>query len=140
MKLQGTICALATGIALALAGCSGSAAPTSPDEADTNDQGSATNDQGSAEAGPDLSTVVGRSVERWQSVVAADWIQAFDFQDPRAKEFQPLGSYLQGKELHEYRNPSQPAMIGTEGDLVYLELAVLWEPHHPILDTIDVKP
>jgi len=89
---------------------------------------------------PDLSKVVARSVERWEMVTAADWIQAYDFQDPRAKLQQPISAFLSGKEYHEYRNPSEPMIIGNEGDLAYLEMSVLWEPHHPILATVDERP
>jgi len=120
---------------LLLAGCgadvaAGGAAPESEGSAAT----------ASVPAEPDLSTVTGRSVERWQRVVAADWIQAYDYQHPAIKAQVPIGTFLANKEHHEYRNPSKPRLIGSEGEEAYLELSVLWEPHHPILQTVNDRP
>jgi hypothetical protein len=89
---------------------------------------------------PDLSLVTSRSAERWQRVVAADWIQAYDYQHPAIKAQVPLGTFLANKEHHEYRNPSRPRLIGSEGGQAFVELSVLWEPHHPILQTIKDRP
>ncbi|MFT7669993.1 MAG: hypothetical protein ACI8X5_002700 [Planctomycetota bacterium] len=141
MKLQNTIGGLGLGFALlfVLATCSENT--LGPEEAVVDSAPAEIAVLAGLESdGPKMETVVSRSESRWDTVTAGDWIQAFEFQDPRAKTIQPIGTYLQGKEHHEYRNPSKPHMIGSEGDLVYLELAVLWEPHHPILGTVSNSP
>jgi hypothetical protein len=91
-------------------------------------------------AAPDLSVVVSRSQARWELVVAGDWLQSYDFMPPSVRKNVKLGMYLSGKEHHEYTNPSVPKLIGSEGNVAYLELSVLWEPHHPILDTVKDRP
>lgn len=155
MNYKNIIGVLGMGLTLTLSGCSGEASVSSTATSSTASS-SSNSDPASSETSvvatevanetvvdksvPDLTTVLDRCRERWEVVVAADWIQAFDFNDPRAKELEPLGSFLQGKEHHEYRNPSKPNLIGTEGDLAYMELAVLWEPHHPIIQTVSNKP
>jgi hypothetical protein len=89
---------------------------------------------------PDLTQVEARSAARWELVVAQDWIQAYDFIPPQIRAVSSLGQFVSGKEHHEYRNPSRPRLIGSEKDLAYVELSVLWEPHHPILQTVRDKP
>ncbi len=135
MNLQNITVALSIAMTLTLLGCTGGSAETT--SAAVQASGEATEADSRA---PDLDTVAERSTEYWKSIVAADWIQAYDFTDPATREIVGLGQFLQQKEHHEYRNPSQPKLIGSEGDLAYLELAVLWEPHHPILSTVRDKP
>jgi len=127
------------GIALlALHGCSPATSEAKTSEATAD----AVVEAESAPAGPDLNLVEGRSTERWQLIVNADWIQAYDFSLPTIRAHQPLGAFLSNKQHHEYRNPSKPKLIGVEdeGRTAFLELAVLWEPHHPILQTVEDRP
>lgn len=120
---------------LALQGCSPASSSASSPQPTSQVQTSTV-------AEPDLSLVEGRSSERWQLIVNADWIQAYDYGLPAIRAHQSLGAFLTNKEHHEYRNPSKPNLIGTEdeGRIAFLELAVLWEPHHPILQTVEDRP
>ena len=124
---------------LALQGCSPSSSSAS---SPSSSPPAISQAQTSTVAEPDLARVEGRSAERWQLIVNADWIQAYDYGLPAIRVHQPLGAFLSNKEHHEYRNPSQPKLIGIEGggETAFLELAVLWEPHHPILQTVDERP
>jgi hypothetical protein len=81
-----------------------------------------------------------RSRTRWEVIAAGDWVQAYDFLSPARKKQQRLGEYLAGKEDHEYRNPTDPILLGAEGDEAYIELSVLWTPHHAILGAVDNMP
>ena len=144
MKLHHTIAGLGLSALMLFAGCSdgavsGAANGTQGADAAVNE------DAGAADAAADLSTpntdtLVARSVAHWELVVAADWIQAYDFLDPAFKAAQSLGQYISGKEMHEYRNPSTPQLIGTDGDKAFLELSVLWEPHHPQIQNASNAP
>lgn len=149
MKLQHIFGGLGLGLALLISSsCSsdkeaaagstaGSAAGGTPAIAE---QPSATESAPTAIGEPTMQSLVARSEARWENVVAGDWIQAYDFVPPELREMVPLGKYLQGKENHEYRNPSKPKVIGSKDDLWFLEVSVLWEPHHPILQTVREKP
>lgn len=144
MRLPHLFAALGTGALIALAGCSydevdAAASPKASAKASTEAQGVEAAKPG-ANLTPDLSLVEARSVERWNLVVAADWIQAYDFLLPAMKREVSIGNFLGNKEHHEYRNPSEPRLIGTEGNLAFLECSVLWTPHHPILGTAKNKP
>ena len=75
-----------------------------------------------APAEPVAADAEARSNERWELIVAGDWIQAYDFGLPQIRAAQPLGNFLTGKENHEYRNPSKAKVIGGEDDVAYLEL------------------
>ena len=84
-----------------------------------------------AGATPVLDTLVGRASDRWDAIVSQEWIQAYDYLPASLKKQLSISEFLSGKEYHEYRNPTQPYLLGTEGDQAFLEVSVLWEPHHP---------
>jgi hypothetical protein len=136
-RLQPSLAPLASLLALApllvLTGCE-------EDVAASENAAAPATTEAAPDAEPDLSRVTARSAERWQRVVAADWIQAYDYQHPALKKQVPIGSFLANKEHHEYRNPSKPRLIGSEGNQAFVELSVLWEPHHPILQTVENRP
>lgn len=94
----------------------------------------------SNEKAPDPKDALARSEQRWEMIQAEDWIQAYDFLTPARKKQEKLGNFLAGKADHEYRNPSKPHLLGTEGEQAYLEVSVLWTPHHDILGTADNAP
>lgn len=144
MKLQNIISLVGLGLSIAVVGCGSGAAPATktPGGSAASHAVEVVEEAENAVdlSVPNLDTVSQRSIARWESVVAGDWIQAYDFNDPRGKAVESIGNFLQGKEHHEFRNPSEPKLIGSEGDLAYTELAVLWEPHHPIIQTVRDKP
>jgi hypothetical protein len=80
---------------------------------------------------PVLDTLETRAIDRWDAIVAQEWIQAYDYLPDSLKKQLSLSEFLSGKEYHEYRNPTRPYLLGTEGDKAYLEVSVLWQPHHP---------
>lgn len=139
MKLHHTIAGLGLSALMLFAGCSDGAVSeaangTQGASAAVNEEAGAADAAADADADlstPNTDTLVARSVAHWDLVVAADWIQAYDFLEPARKAAKPLGQYISGKVMHEYRNPSAPQLIGTDGDKAFLELSVLWEPHHP---------
>ncbi len=139
MRLQHLFAALGTGALFALAGCSdevGAAAnPGTSTETPVVETA-----QPVANLAPDLSLVEARSVERWKLVVGADWIQVYDFLVPAMKAEMSIGTFLSNKEHHEYRNPSEPRLIGSRDNLAFLECSALWTPHHPVLQTAKNAP
>jgi len=88
----------------------------------------------------DTKSALARSAKRWEMIAAEDWIQAYDYLAPARRKQETLAQYLSNKEDHEYRNPSKPHLIGTDGDFAYIEFSVVWTPHHPILNTVDIGP
>ncbi len=89
---------------------------------------------------PDVKDALARAEKRWEMIQAEDWIQAYDFLAPARRRQEKLGGYLAGKSDHEYRNPSKPHLLGMEGEQAFLEVSVLWTPHHDILKTADNAP
>lgn len=89
---------------------------------------------------PDIDKLSPRAAARWDTFVAQDWIQAYDFAAPQVKEIQSLARFITGKDNHEYRNPSKPYLVGSEGNEAYLEFSVLWEPHHPEIQVAKNNP
>ena len=139
MRLQHLFAALGTGALIALAGCSDGVDAAASSETST-EAPEVEVAQPVANLAPDLSLVEARSVERWKLVVGADWIQVYDFLDPTMKREVSIGNFLSNKEHHEYRNPSEPRLIGSRANLAFLECSVLWTPHHPLLQTAKNKP
>ncbi|MFT7484302.1 MAG: ABC-type glycerol-3-phosphate transport system substrate-binding protein [Candidatus Paceibacteria bacterium] len=140
MKLHPMIVGLGFAAATLLAACGAGVSATAPATGKTAATSAGTKPAAVLAVEPTLDTLPARSVARWETVVAVDWIQAYEFLDPTIRQLQPLGQYMAGKENHEYRNPSAPLVIGSDGELGYVELSVLWEPHHPILQTVANAP
>ena len=84
-----------------------------------------------ASSSPVLDTLVPRASARWDAIVSQEWIQAYDYLPSSLQSQLSLSEFLSGKENHEYRNPTKPYLLGTDGKEAYLEVSVLWEPHHP---------
>jgi len=145
MKLQKIITSFGLCTALLLAACGGdsthAAGATAGATGGATTAAEATTDvQETATAVATPESLVARSAARWNLIEGADWIQAYDFLVPEAKRLQSLTQYIGGKENFEYRNPSEPKVIGNDELLYYVEVSVLFEPHHPILETVRNRP
>jgi len=136
MKLHHLITALGGGALLVLGACSQGESTASP-EAGAVQAADSAKDVANLE--PDVSLVEARSAARWELVVLSDWIQVYDYQLPALRKEVPIGQFLSNKEFHEYRAPSKPRLIGAEGEQAFVELSVLWEPHHPIIIPIPTR-
>ena len=74
-----------------------------------------------------------RAAARWDHKVVGDWIQVYDYVLPELRRGIPLGQFLTGKEHHVYENPTKPFLLGTKGNLAYVEVTTLWSTLHPIV-------
>lgn len=132
IPLIGALC-----LALPLTGCNGS-------DADPDEVHVAGKTEPPVEAPApkvrDAKVALARAAKRWEMIAAEDWIQAYDFMAPTRRKQEKISQYLSNKEDHEYRNPSKPHLIGTDGDFAYIEFSVVWTPHHAILNMVDIGP
>lgn len=88
---------------------------------------------------PDAESLRARSLARWEAICRRDWIAAYDFQTQEQKQL-PLAKYLQGKDHHEYANPTVEEVIEVDAGNGYLWVRVLWTPKHPELKRVKLEP
>lgn len=69
-----------------------------------------------------------RATERWNKMVAGDWIDAYDFLSPEQKRTQKLADYLVNKSHHKYENPRVWEVLGNDGKTATVRIEVLWTP------------
>ncbi|MBK7876416.1 MAG: hypothetical protein IPJ77_11785 [Planctomycetes bacterium] len=81
-----------------------------------------------------------RANERWQKIVKADWIQAYDYLSPEQKRQMPISQYLQNKQNHRYENPKLGEVLRCDGTDAFLRMTVLWTPQHPKVKEVKLEP
>lgn len=89
---------------------------------------------------PTPAQLIERANVRWQRIVKAEWIEAFDFLTPEQKQTTSLTQYLQGKQNHQYEHARVQDVIHADGQNAYLRVTTLWTPHHPQLSTVKLEP
>ncbi|MCB9915909.1 MAG: hypothetical protein H6828_12330 [Planctomycetes bacterium] len=128
--------ALLLALALPLAACHQEVGAQGPEAEHAAQAATQTTDaQAEAPRDPDYATVATRAQRRWDEVTAGEWMQAYDYVPPSVRKYMSLDSFLSGKTYHEYKNPTKPVLIAQDGDEAYIELTVVWEPHHPQIQT-----
>ncbi|MFO1010159.1 MAG: hypothetical protein U1F29_08870 [Planctomycetota bacterium] len=89
---------------------------------------------------PTQERLLARANERWQKVIQADWIQAYDYLSPDQKRQVPIGQYLQNKQNHRYENPRLGEVLRCDGKDAFLKVTVLWTPQHPKVREVKLEP
>ena len=98
-----------------------------PDEAQAA-QTAATDATVAQEHEPTQERLMERSIERAQLTCSGEWISVYDFIHPEIKTWMTVYQFLQGKDRHTYAEPTEPRLVGREGDTAYLSATVLWTP------------
>ncbi len=91
-------------------------------------------------AEPTQERVLARMTDRWQKVVKADWIQAYDFLSPEQKRQMPISQYLQNKQNHRYENARVGEVLLCDGKDAFVKVTVLWTPQHPRVKEVKLEP
>ena len=84
--------------------------------------------------------LIERSKTRLDVMCSGDWIEVYDFIHPQTKEWMSIYQFLEGKDNHEYAEPTKPQIVAREGDTAYLSVTALWTPKHPMLANVDNVP
>lgn len=125
---------LLASLALWLSACGGGGQEATPATSGSEDAGAQAASQApDAPAQPDLARALQRATERWQAIVAEDWLQVYGFAPKVVRAQMSPQQFLQNTAHHHYENPSKPKVLLTEGDTAFLEIKALWTPTHPQL-------
>jgi hypothetical protein len=89
---------------------------------------------------PTAERALARSQERWNLVMKADWVAAYDFQTPEVKKSMPLGKYLGSVQMHKYENAKALEVLAVEKDHAYVRISTLWTPQHPNMAHVKLEP
>jgi hypothetical protein len=117
-----------------VAGCGGSDAKQDASDATTATTAAATKQE------PTRERLLERSRERVGAQCKGDWIAVYNYIHPKAKEWMTIYQFLEGKDMHEYNQPTEPEVIALDGDTAYLSVTALWTPKHPMLKHVDNVP
>lgn len=75
----------------------------------------------------------GRARARWGHIARGNWVTAYEFLTPARRDQESLGSFLQGKQDHEYTRPRVLGILDVRGETAFVQVTVVWIPHHSVL-------